>query len=89
MTITLRPDQEKVVAEAIESGAYHSPDEVIQRALEILRSEDEWLTEHKAELAEKLDRALQDFERGDFFSPEESRAEMQKRKAAWLDRRKR
>jgi hypothetical protein len=31
MTITLRPEQEKAVAQAIESGAYQNPDEVISR----------------------------------------------------------
>jgi putative addiction module CopG family antidote len=84
MTITLRPEQEKVVAQAIRSGAYKSPEEVIERALEVLRSEETWLLDHKDEIAEKIDRAFGQFERGEFLSAEESRAEMEKRKAAWL-----
>jgi putative addiction module CopG family antidote len=89
MTITLRPEHEKVVAQAIQSGAYQSPDEVIERALEVLRSEDTWLLDHKDEIAEKIDRAFGQFERGEFFSAEESRADMEKRKAAWLAEHKR
>ncbi len=84
MTITLRPEHEKVVAQAIQAGAYQSPDEVIGRALEVLRSEDTWLLDHKDEIAAKIDRAFGQFERGEFFSDEESRADMEKRKAAWL-----
>jgi putative addiction module CopG family antidote len=84
MTITLRPEDEKLVAKAIETGAYRSPDDVIRRALEVLHSEDAWLHEHKTEIAEKIERAFAQFERGESFSPEESRAEMEKRKAAWL-----
>ena len=40
MTITLRPDQEKLVDQAIESGAYQDPHPVIERALRccVLRS---------------------------------------------------
>jgi putative addiction module CopG family antidote len=83
MTITLRPEHEKVVEEAIQSGAYRSPEEVIERALEVLRSEDTWLLDHKDEIAEKIDRAFGQYERGEFFSAEESRADMEKRKAAW------
>ena len=36
MTITLSPEQEEIVAEAIRSGAYSSPGQVIGRALESL-----------------------------------------------------
>ncbi len=89
MTITLRPEHEKVVTQAIQSGAYQSPEEVIERALEVLRSEDTWLLDHKDEIAEKIERAFGQFERGEFLSAEESRADMEKRKAAWMAEQKR
>jgi predicted transcriptional regulator len=57
--------------------------------LELLRSEDVWLHEHKEEIAEKIERGFADFERGEFFTPDESRADMKKRKAAWFAERKR
>jgi hypothetical protein len=41
------------------------------------------------EAAEKIERAFAQFERGEFFSAEESRAEMERRKAAWLRDRER
>ena len=84
MTITLRPEQEKAIAQAIESGAYRNPDEVIARALEALRAQDEWLSGQKDAIAEKIDRAFGQFERGEFLSSDESRADMAKRKADWL-----
>jgi putative addiction module CopG family antidote len=89
MSITLRPEHEKAIAEAIQSGAYETPDQVIERALEVLRSEDQWLEDHKEEVAEKIERAFAQFERGEFFSAEESRANMEKRKAEWLRDHKR
>ena len=88
MTITLRPEQEKAIAQAIQFGAYQNPDAVIERALEVLRAEDEWLYGHRDEIAEKIDRAFGQFERGEFLSSAESRADMAKRKAEWLREQK-
>ena len=87
MTITLRPEHEKLIAQAMPTGAYQSPDEVIERALRMLHSEEEWLIDYKAEITEKIERAFEQFDRGEFFSPEESQADMEKRKAAWLRER--
>lgn len=39
MTIHLKADQEHRVAEAVRSGAYQSPDEVIDRALGVLQAD--------------------------------------------------
>ena len=89
MTITLRPEQEQPIARAIESGAYQSPDQVIDRALEMLRFEDELLHNDKDSIHEKIERAFGQFERGEFFTAEESRADMEKGKAAWLAGQKR
>jgi len=84
MTITLSPEHEKAIEQAIESGAYQNPDEVIGRALEALRAEDEWLYGHRDEITEKIDRAFGQFERGEFFSSTGSQADKVTRKAEWL-----
>ena len=89
MTITLRPEHEQLIAQAMKTGAYQNPDEVIGRALEMLHFEDERLQDHKQLIHEKIERAFEQFERGEFSSAEESRADMEKRKAAWLAEQKR
>jgi putative addiction module CopG family antidote len=83
MTITLRPEQERLIAEAMQTGAYENADEVIHRALEMLHSENEWLHSHAQEISEKIERAFQQFEDGEFFSDTESRDDMERRKVAW------
>ena len=83
-TITIRPEHEQLIAQAIQTGAYQNLDDVIGRALELLRSEDECLAGNKPVIGEKIERGFGQFERGEFFSPEQSRADMQKRKAEWL-----
>jgi Arc/MetJ-type ribon-helix-helix transcriptional regulator len=89
MTITLRQEHEKLIAEAMQTGAYRNADEVIERALEMLHSEDEWLRGRRDQAARKIERAFEQFERGECFSPEDSRADMKRRKAEWLREYKR
>lgn len=55
----------------------------------MLRAEDEWLCGHKDEIAEKIERAFGQFERGEFLSSTESQTDMAKRKADWLREQKR
>jgi putative addiction module CopG family antidote len=66
MTITLRPEQEELIAQVMQTGAYQSPNEVIERALRMLYSDEEWLVDHQAEITEKIERAFGQFERGGF-----------------------
>jgi len=84
MTITLTPEHERLVSEAILSGAYQNPDDVIGRALEMLQSEREWLQDQKDSIGAKIEHAFAQFDRGEFMSAEESRADMAKRKARWF-----
>ena len=88
MTITLRPDQEKLIAEAIQTGAYAGIEDVIDCALQNLWSEEEFLIAHKDEISAKIDSGLDDFEKGNYFTAEESREDMAKRKAEWLRNRR-
>jgi len=88
MTITLRPEHEQLIAEALRTGAYQNPEEVIGRALEMLHSEEEWLHDQKDSIEAKIERAFVQFERGEFLSPEESCADMERRKSGWLDERR-
>ncbi len=84
MTITLRPEHEQLIAEAMRTGAYQNPDDVIGRALERLQTEDEWLQDQKGSIEAKIERAFGQFERGEFMSAEESRSDMERRKREWL-----
>jgi len=80
MPITLGPEQERLIAEALRSGAYESPDEVIKRALELLRDRDAWLAENRAKIEEGCAAAR----RGDLIDSGHVQAQMDERKRAWL-----
>ena len=87
MTIIIRPEHEVLIAQSMKSWAYQNADAVIDRALEVLRSEDDWLDANKEAAGEKIERAFGQFERGEFFSAQESKADMERRKADWLRER--
>jgi putative addiction module CopG family antidote len=89
MDVHLTAQSEKFVNEQLAQGAFRSPEEVIERALEVLRSENEWLHDHRDLIRDKIERAFDQFENGEFFSAEESRADMEQRKNAWLSEHKR
>ena len=81
MSITLRPEEERLIAEALRSGAYQSPEEVIRRALELLHERDAWLAENRA----KIEAGYAAAERGELMDAQQARAQMKQKKHAWLD----
>ncbi len=84
MTVTIRPEDEQLIVRAIQTGAYKNPDDVIGRALQVLRSEEEWLSENQMAVSDKIERAFAQFERGEFLTPEQSKADMEQRKLQWM-----
>lgn len=80
MPITLQPEHERLVAEALRSGAYQNFDEVIQRALQLLHDRDAWLLENRSKIDEGYVAAL----RGDLIDSEQVRIRMEERKRVWL-----
>ena len=65
MTIQLKPEQEHRIAEAVRSGAYQSPDDVIERALEVLHERDEWLIANRLAVDAKVRRGIEELDRGE------------------------
>jgi antitoxin ParD1/3/4 len=79
MAITLQPEHERLIAEALRSGAYQNPEEVIQQALELLHDRDAWLAENRA----KIDKGYAAAQRGELIDPDQVRARMAEKKRAW------
>jgi predicted transcriptional regulator len=52
--------------------------------LTTFQPEGERPAKHRDEASEKIERGLAQFARGEFHSPQETRAELQRKKAEWL-----
>jgi Arc/MetJ-type ribon-helix-helix transcriptional regulator len=81
MTIHLKPEQEDRIAEAVRSGAYQSPDDVIERALEVLHERDEWLMANRHAVNAKIRRGMEELERGEGIRDEQLDAHLKALKA--------
>jgi putative addiction module CopG family antidote len=81
MTIHLKPDQEHRIAEAVRSGAYHSPDEVIDRALEVLHERDEWLAANRHAIDAKIRQGIEELDRGEGIPEDELDAHLERLKS--------
>jgi Arc/MetJ-type ribon-helix-helix transcriptional regulator len=84
VAITLNPEQERLVSEAVQTGAYRNPDEVLDQAPRVLRSQDKWLEDNKAAINSKIERGLAQLDRGEGIPEEALRQRLAKRKAAWI-----
>jgi Arc/MetJ-type ribon-helix-helix transcriptional regulator len=82
MTIQLKREQEQSIAEAVRSGAYQSPDEVIERALEVLHERDAWLTANRALVDAKIRRGLEEMSRGEGIPDDQLDAHLKALQAA-------
>ena len=81
MTIHLNPDQEHRIAEALRSGAYSSTDDVIDRALEVLHEQDEWLAANRQAIDRKIRTGIAELERGGGIPEDELAAHLERLKA--------
>jgi Arc/MetJ-type ribon-helix-helix transcriptional regulator len=65
----------------LRSGAYSSTDDVIDRALEVLQEQDEWLAAHRPEINAKIRTGIEELERGEGIPEDELDAYLERLKA--------
>jgi antitoxin ParD1/3/4 len=84
MTIELKPEIEALIQERLESGVYASPQQVIERALDFLAIEEDWLAANRGEIGARIQEGWDEAERGELFDGDDVRADMAKQKQVWL-----
>jgi Arc/MetJ-type ribon-helix-helix transcriptional regulator len=68
MTIDLKPEQQRVLDLAVQSGAYRNPGEVIDQAFEIIREQlelEDWMLGRREEIAAHIATGFVQAERGE------------------------
>jgi len=87
MTIDLKPEQQRVIDLAVRSGAYRSPDEVIDQAFEIIRDQldlEQWMTENRPVVAAHVEKGYLQAERGELIDGDEAVKMLRKRRVERL-----
>lgn len=88
MTIQIRPELEQLIQKDIEHGGYHSVEQFVERAIQLLHDEEHLLQESKGAIHDAIGEGLAELDRGEGVSGEVSRARLQEKKIAWMDARK-
>jgi antitoxin ParD1/3/4 len=81
MTITLRPDQEQLLLDIMRTGSYENAEEAIGSALEILHSQNEWLSENSSLVDAKIREGIAQLDRGEGIPETELAAHLDRLKA--------
>jgi antitoxin ParD1/3/4 len=87
MTINLRPEQQRVIDLAVQSGAYQSPGEVLDQALEIIREQldlEDWMVEQREAVAAHIEAGFAQAERGELIDGDEAIEILRQRRAERL-----
>jgi Arc/MetJ-type ribon-helix-helix transcriptional regulator len=81
MNIDLRPEHQQLIAKALDSGEFRSPQEVIEHALELYESQEKWLLENRDAIDEKILRGIEQLDRGEGVPEKELDAHLDRLKA--------
>ncbi|MBI1747688.1 MAG: type II toxin-antitoxin system ParD family antitoxin [Acidobacteria bacterium] len=87
MNVSLTPELEKYITDKVESGLYYSASEVIRESLRLLREQDELKRRQVEEIRKKIDRGIEQFERGEGVDGEKFFEQLRKREDAVSRRR--
>jgi hypothetical protein len=82
MPITLRPDHEQRFLDAVRDGGFESTDDAMDAALEMLRSQNEWLLENRTAIDAKIRQGIAEIERGEGIPEEQLDAYLARLKAS-------
>ena len=86
MTVELTPAIEALIQKRLQSGTFSSAEEVIERALEFLDAEEDWLTDNLDAIAIQIQEGWDEAERGELTDGDAVRAEMRQFKDDWKKR---
>jgi antitoxin ParD1/3/4 len=87
MTIDLKPEQQRVIDLAVQSGAYQNPDEVLDQAFEIIREQlnlEDWMFGQREEVASHIAAGFAQAERGELIDGDAVLEILRKRRAERL-----
>lgn len=81
MAIKLSPDHEQRFLDAVRAGGFETTDDAMDTALEMLRSQNEWLLENRDAIDARIQRGLAELDRGEGIPEDELDAYLDRLKA--------
>jgi antitoxin ParD1/3/4 len=87
MSIDLKPEQQRVIDIAVESGAYQNAGEVLDQALEIIREQldlQDWMLRQREAVAAHIEKGFAQAERGELIDGDTAVEMLRRRRAERL-----
>ena len=84
MSVITDPAIEQRIEREMARGIYREPADVLHRALDLLESQEDWLSQNKEAIGELLEERWAESERGEWITPDEARAMLAKDRAVRL-----
>jgi Arc/MetJ-type ribon-helix-helix transcriptional regulator len=87
MTIDLKPEQQRVIDLAVQSGAYQNSGEVLDQAFEIIREQldlEDWMLGQREEVAAHIATGFGQAERGELIDGDAAVEILRRRRAERL-----
>jgi Arc/MetJ-type ribon-helix-helix transcriptional regulator len=87
VTIDLKPEQQRVIDLAVQSGAYQNPGEVLDQALEIIYEQldlEDWMLEQREAVAAHIETGFAQAERGELIDGDAAVEILRQRRAERL-----
>ena len=84
MTIELKPEHERTIELALESGAYHNREEVLDQAFDILREQlenEDWMRDQRDEVSAQIATGFAQAEAGQLMDGEDAIRILRQRRA--------
>ena len=88
MTIDLKPEQQRVIDLALQSGAYRDPSEVLDQAFEIIREQlglEDWMLGQREQVAAHIAEGFAQAERGELIDGDAAVEQLRRRRAERLN----
>jgi antitoxin ParD1/3/4 len=87
MSIDLKPEQQRVIDLAVQSGAYRNPGEVLDQAFEIIREQldlEDWMFAQREAVAAHIETGFAQAERGELIDSDAAIEMLRQRRALRL-----
>jgi Arc/MetJ-type ribon-helix-helix transcriptional regulator len=87
MSIDLKPEQQRVIDLAVQSGAYRNPGEVLDQAFEIIREQldlEDWMFDQREAIAAHIVNGFAQAERGELVDGDAAVERLRQRRADQL-----
>ena len=87
MAIDLKPEQQRVIDLAVQSGAYQNPGDVLDQAFAIIREQlqlEDWMVEQREAVATHIETGFAQAERGELIDGDTAVEMLRQRRAERL-----